>query len=528
MINTVIKGINLPEKSSIKEDRRLKAKAKGYYFNLYDDKWKLDKNNTVYLSRIKKEISDEVQLESFLKVLSFYASNLSPGYTAQISEYLLHMFRTNGTSEISSTQLINYRYSLPSNREHYLGTIRSFLNKWYQLGYEGVDESIIELLYSWRIKGCSKGDAIKRLDPAMGPLSDNELRAFNEGAVSAFELNTISLEQLAISLVISHTGRRPIQVSQLKVKDVMRGVNKRGEDYYLLNIPRVKQGGKFRDYFKSFATSNDLWMVLNAQANDVIKRIENIITFPIDNNVKSELPLFPDYKLFESIDSLFELKGLLQMDKLHIQSSKITDIIQSVVGISDIHSERTGAKLNIHARRFRYTTGTRAAREGFGELVIAELLDHSDTQNAGVYIKNVPEHVESLDKAVGFQLAPYAQAFAGVLVDSEQDAERGNDPSSRIRTKEGSGIGTCGEHGFCGANVPIPCYTCMHFQPWLDGPHQKVYEDLLSERERVKNITGDMEVAAILDRSILAVAEVILRCEKRRSEIDLERGVSYE
>lgn len=63
MINTVIKGVNLPEKSSIKEDRRLKAKAKGYYFNLYDDKWKLDKNNTVYLSRIKKEISDE---ETFL------------------------------------------------------------------------------------------------------------------------------------------------------------------------------------------------------------------------------------------------------------------------------------------------------------------------------------------------------------------------------------------------------------------------------------------------------------------------------
>ncbi|MCV4600508.1 recombinase, partial [Escherichia coli] len=87
-----------------------------------------------------------------------------------------------------------------------------------------------------------------------------------------------------------------------------------------------------------------------------------------------------------------------------------------IVEKSDIRSERTGELLHINARRFRYTTGTRAAREGFGELVIAELLDHADTQNAGVYIKNIPEHVKKLDEAVGFQLAPYAQAFVGALV----------------------------------------------------------------------------------------------------------------
>ncbi|HDT4268089.1 TPA: recombinase, partial [Escherichia coli] len=154
-----------------------------------------------------------------------------------------------------------------------------------------------------------------------------------------------------------------------------------------------------------------------------------------------------------------------------------------------------------------------------GELVIAELLDHADTQNAGVYIKNIPEHVKKLDEAVGFQLAPYAQAFVGALVDSERDAHRGNDPTSRIRTEMGQGVGTCGEHGFCGANVPIPCYTCMHFQPWLDGPHEDVYQGLLNERERVKEITGDIQIAAVLDRSIIALADVIMRCAKRREEL---------
>ena len=126
---------------------------------------------------------------------------------------------------------------------------------------------------------------------------------------------------------------------------------------------------------------------------------------------------------------------------------------------------------------------------------------------------------------MGFQLAPYAQAFAGVLVDTEKEARRGNDPSSRIRSEEGNGIGTCGEYGFCGANVPIPCYTCMHFQPWLDGPHEEVYQDLLAKREEVVNITGDLQIAAVLDRTIIAVADVILRCKVRHDELN-QHGVT--
>ena len=59
----------------------------------------------------------------------------------------------------------------------------------------------------------------------------------------------------------------------------------------------------------------------------------------------------------------------------------------------------------------------------------------------------------------------------------------------------------------------------MHFQPWLDGSHEDVYQGLLNERERVKEITGDIQIAAILDRSIIAVADVIMRCAKRREEL---------
>ena len=35
----------------------------------------------------------------------------------------------------------------------------------------------------------------------------------------------------------------------------------------------------------------------------------------------------------------------------------------------------------------------------------------------------------------------------------------------------------------------------------------------------MKEITGDIQIAAVLDRSIIAVADVIMRCVKRREEL---------
>ena len=526
MKNLAISFIENAEEELPKQNKKIRAKTKGYYFHIWDSEWVLDKNSTINLSFFHKNL-DKHTLNSFVHVLAYYASNLSASHTYNIAARFNHMIRSTGSSTINDIMLINYRASLSNSHAWYLGTIRGFLRRWYELGFDGVDEEIIRLLDSWTIEGNIKGDAVKRKDPHEGPLSDNELQAFNEGAVTAFERNLITLDEFTISLVTSNTGRRPIQISHLRVIDVLYGTNKRGEPFYLLNVPRAKHGEGFRTQFKHFAVTQELWAILSAQVKNAISIVEDSLGVKLNEHDCQEVPLFPDYRRMEQVDSLFEFKALLTSDKLHITSAKVTETLKFVVGASEIRSESTGEDLFINARRFRYTTGTRAAREGFGELVIAELLDHSDTQNSGVYIKNIPEHVQRLDEAVGFQLAPYAQAFAGVLVDSEKDAERGDDFSSRIRTEEGSNIGTCGEHGFCGANVPIPCYTCIHFQPWLDGPHKEVYQDLIKERERVKDITGDIEIAAILDRSIVAVADVIIRCEKRRSELNEQQGIDH-
>jgi hypothetical protein len=151
-------------------------------------------------------------------------------------------------------------------------------------------------------------------------------------------------------------------------------------------------------------------------------------------------------------------------------------------------------------------------------LVIAELLDHSDTQHVGVYVGSVPEIAERIDRAVAMTLAPLAQAFSGVLIADESEATRAGDSTSRIvdyRTDQSKPIGSCGQHSFCDFNAPIACYTCANFEPWIDGPHEALLARLISERDRLASTT-DKRIAAINDRTILAVAQVIQLCESAR------------
>jgi len=78
-------------------------------------------------------------------------------------------------------------------------------------------------------------------------------------------------------------------------------------------------------------------------------------------------------------------------------------------------------------------------------------------------------------------------------------------------------------HGFCGFLKPVACYTCRSFEPWVDGPHEAVLDHLLAERERLL-LTTDSRIASINDRTILAVAEVVHRCEQARREKDASHG----
>ena len=267
-----------------------------------------------------------------------------------------------------------------------------------------------------------------------------------------------------------------------------------------------------RSQFKDFRLTPDLARVLAAQRDAVVERSEAHLGL-LPPGLVPELPLFPNWPALRQVRRPEDLNDLRRTDELHIPTDELRSGLAELVVVS----VRTGGRLRITSRRFRYTLGVRAVREGFGDLLLAELLDHSDVQNVKMYTRLHPNFRIKIDKAVGKQLAPLAKAFIERVVDSEDRARNGGDPSMRLGTRKDK-VGTCGSSGFCGAQAAA-CYTCMHFQPWLEAPHEKMLAWFLAERKRVADVGAGENVVAATDPSILGAQAVIAACEARKAEL---------
>ena len=493
-------------------ERRLALSRDGYEFDPRAQRWTLNKEVTLDLNRVLALLDPSLRA-SYCRVLQFYAEHRSPAYCNGIHQGVKKFLKDTGADGFSASALRSYRAGLGRANEWRLGAIRAFFVRWHGQGYPGVSPDAVNFLSSITLKGNEKGGPVLSLDPDRGPFDDQELEAILTSAPQHYERGDVDLAILAFTLLLVHTGRRPGQLSHLRASDLVETSTSDGRRASIMRIPRSKQRGCApRTEFKSFWIVRDVYRVLRAQRDLVIERVEELLgTLP--QSLRSELPLFPNWGRVEEIRSVKALEEALGNDALHVTIRAIR------AGLRKLHvfSERTGRRLHISPRRFRYTLGTRAAREGYGAAVIAELLDHTDLQNVTVYCRDHPNFRQKIDRAVGQQLAPLARAFAGQLVDREADARHGHNPAMRVGTRE-SKVGTCASVGFCGAQARA-CYTCIHFQPWRDAPHGKMLEWFLAERQRVHDAGASDAVVAATDQSIQAVRAVIAACEALKAEI---------
>lgn len=483
------------------------------------DRWSYrDNTRNLNLNFADLGISSEL-LISIKKVLIWYAENMSADHLANMYARFKHFLKseqinTGNLLMITSTDLINYRASLSNKNFWYLGNLSGFLKKWHTLGIPGVADDAIALLNQLRLKGNRKGEAVLTMDVLDGPFSDIEVGAIYDSIDRAYEDGDIDLDDYILVWLFLALGPRPIQYASLKVCDVGMSQTKDGVAIYTLNLPRAKQR-------EQLSRSTFSQRVLIPQIGE--KLIEHVAKVQTQfSGILADLTTAPVFPAKRSCKD--EPKGFEYHQTAHALGIRLRNILNKL----DIVSERTGEPLHITATRFRRTLGTRAAMEGHGELVIAELLDHTDTQNVGVYVQATPEIVERIDRAMALHLAPLAQAFAGVIIKTESEARRKGDPASRICDPRFEPsmkpMGNCSQHGFCGELAPISCYTCRSFQPWLDGPHEAVLNHLISERERLM-VVSDARIASINDRTILAIAEVVRRCEEIKSEMgEAENG----
>lgn len=407
--------------------------------------------------------------------------------------------------QVTAIDLLNYKTFLGNDANGDLSGLSGILKKWHGLALPGVTDDAVALLRDLRLRGNKKGVAVLTMDPSIGPFTDVEHESIQSALNDAFADGRIAEDAYMLAWLFMALGQRPAQYAALKVSDIS-GTLVDGELQFNLSVPRVKQRNAHpRGQLKQRPLVSQIGKLLLDYANRVREKFADKITDP------SNAPMFPSSLSSESSPGY----------EYHRTGDEISRLLNATLRALNVYSERTGDLMHISPVRFRRTFGTRAAQEGHGELVIAELLDHSDTQNVGVYVASVPEIAARIDRALAMELAPLAQAFKGALIPDESEATRSDDPSSRILDlridRSMKPMGSCGQHSFCGFNAPIACYTCKNFEPWLDGPHEAVLSHLLEKREQLL-VTTDTRMAAINDRTILAVAQVIQLCRDAAEE----------
>ncbi|MGB2741237.1 MAG: site-specific integrase [Cognaticolwellia sp.] len=488
----------------------------GSEFDTEEDKWILSKSdsiNTGFISSLSPSIQEDIRC-----TLCYFAEHKSASHTCGVHSLIKLYFKSTNETTITEHGLLTFKSGFTKKDEHRVGVLRIFLKMLHVLGFDAVNEECLELLNSWKISGNQMGVAVLSLDPEDGPFSDIEFEAILGGLDNRYAENKLNDEDYSIAQLFAATGRRPIQISSLKIGDIRIDTKLLGIPTYILNIPRAKvQGRGFRTEFSDFAIAEYIGQVLNKHIKQVVKKTNEIFGRLLNEDEIALIPLFPDYMDLQLLKDLpqDDLLSWLNTDATHLKNGEMTKKLKIIIGSLEINSERTTELLKITAYRFRYTIGTRAARENAGVLTIATLLDHATTQCAGIYVKNHPDHASTISRIMNGPLLMYANAFQGRIVKDEADACDNLPSASRIRTEDSQhNVGSCGTNAFCRDYAPVACYLCKKFMPWQDAPHHLILKYLVDERDRINNDTGDLAIAAINDRAIIAVSQVILQCDE--------------
>ena len=431
-----------------------------------------------------------------------------------LRRHIVRLIETNGTAHVSNAfrvlssflvalrdsrrpdpSLANLMWYLEHLRKRRLGYQFHYIKQWYISSadrlLEGFDDEVVFALEDLSLGGNAKGFAVLSADPEQGPLTEFEEAALRQALLR----DDGPIEQRAVLWLAFAFGTNPANLGLLREEDFIRFHFPGGTpSAYFLNIPRVKKRQPERTEFKKRAVDNPLALLID-------ELIERNAAMSKDDVVR---PLF---RLAEPRPKL--LSGPLAEYAHHPSSSMITNLIAECVARLDVKSPRTGKPLKVTTRRLRYTFASKMVRMGTPSRELAELLDHTDTQQVQVYYKADSRFVERLDATIAENIGPIVRAFMGEIV------ERQNRKIDLIPFRDLPELGQCGASFVCGLSAPKNCYSCRKFKAFKDGAHAVVLETLLDERNELLEASSE-RMAQQLDSTILAVGEVVART---RSEV---------
>lgn len=493
--------------------RQCKSKM-GYQFFISDTAWRLDNTINLNWGRLPENI-DKIFLSGYKEQMADYAEELSASSCNVIFELILSILRTQKVTKLSLPVLQNYLSTLEDDSEWKLGSIRAFLLNWIDKKIDGISPQIESWLEQITLKGVVKGVPVSKGCPHTGAYSMQEQEAILRWGVNAFMDDELSLRDYTWLMLNIYLGARPTQFCQLQAGDLRMKSTKYTVEY-TLQLPYAKKRGvkNFRDSFKEVDIDEDLALLISNQTRAIIELAEKKLG-PLTDKEKAEMPVFGAVDKIRSLNTKAELNILCanNPDGIHMSRNYGTYLLRNLSKKCQAKSERLrGEFIHLTARRFRYTLGTNAARRGLSPFIIAKILGHGNIQNVKIYTESVKELGEEINEALAPVFSPMAQGFAGTLIKTEADAIRVNDPLSRVHNRDGDSVGNCGTYGFC-ATGGRACYTCAKFQPWVHGRHQVILDELLAERQRLRDKGASSFVLQSTDRTVLAIQEVIQLCE---------------
>lgn len=389
-------------------------------------------------------------------------------------------------------------------------------------------------------------------DPEKSWFTNEEYDALLNSVWVNYDNGSSGTQVTLIKLLSMQYARRPIQIAHLKAGDIYHadGSTSHGLKGYIVDFPGVKDvkaEHNFRDSkFEPHPLADHLWDLCQVQRHEVKELYEHALGFALTNDQLNELPLFCSEQRIEEarqiIENHYQLKLIdnLSSEHFHLTRHQITRILRWELNTPTCEygvgapqkslrpkapiSPRTGMSIIVNANRMRHTRTRQLARQGVPRNLLSHWLGHTAEKSLDAYYNDPAEQARQLDEAMAPVLTPIAMAFAGTLIDSEDQATRGNDPSSKLEyAHEGKlkSVGNCGKHSFCTtSSVPIPCYRCKYFEPLVDAPHQEVL-DALEQRQAAEQqalkIGGQRNLLIPIDLSsdIIAVKNCIARCNER-------------
>ncbi|MCE9666137.1 hypothetical protein LY622_22160 [Halomonas sp. M5N1S17] len=501
----------------------------GYEFDLSSDQWMIDAGTSVSFN--SEPFVNFPYKQELKKCLARYLETHSVDHVKNLKNYFGAYLRDQGVDKVSISSLAAWRESLGHENEYRFGTLRGLLYNWEQWGFDGVDEAVVDWLEEQKVRGNIKGKAVRTWCPYSGPYTSTELGWILEWATDALREKEISYDTHAAIYLLATTGQRSIQLRKLRSKDILVSrdeQNNNVSDNFVLRVPMAKErrSKSYRSELLDKPINRPLYLVVSNLRDKNIDKINSFLDKPLTKSEAREMPLFPSWVMIKRFikktgasKHLFMEEHKARPSYFHMTDHAFRSLLSyEYTSQCPLISEVTGEPLTLSSRRFRYTYGTNCAKMGLTGIALAYALGHRDSQNVNHYIETSPEIADRINELMEGPLTVIAQALAGTLVDSEDDAVRGDDVRARIKVNSMENVGTCGSYDFCPSGWRS-CYTCRRFQPWVDAPHEEALEEVLQSRKQMVEAGCSELVIHSSDRLVLAIRKVIELCEIRKGEL---------